>query len=331
MPHAVAVLGAGSWGTALAWILARCGGDVRLWCRREEQAAQIRAERLNRQYLPQLQLPDSITATHDLALAAIGADLVVVACPTASVRATLRALVEAAGVPPGITLAAKGLERDTGMRLSEVAIEELGPAPRLAVLSGPNLAGEIVREIPSATVIASHDPDWARRLQSRFATPFFRVYTNSDVAGVELGGALKNPIAIAAGISDGLGFGANTRATLLTRGLAEITRLGEAAGGRAETFRGLSGLGDLMATAGSPLSRNYRLGMALGSGVPLAEALASLHQVAEGVPTTTAAVRLAASLNVDIPLLTELHALFWEHRPVAEAVRGLLSRPYRDE
>ncbi|HEU4752281.1 MAG TPA: NAD(P)H-dependent glycerol-3-phosphate dehydrogenase, partial [Armatimonadota bacterium] len=208
---------------------------------------------------------------------------------------------------------------------------ELGPEAAVAVLSGPNLSGEVVRRVPTATVISARDEALARSLQQAVGTPFFRVYTNSDLAGVELGGALKNPIALAAGISDGLGYGNNTKATLLTRGLAEITRLGVAAGARPGTFSGLSGLGDLMATAHSPLSRNYRLGLALGRGDTREHALAELHQVAEGVPTTAAACRLAERLGVEVPITQALHGILFEERPLAEAVAALLARPYRDE
>lgn len=326
---AIAVLGAGSWGTALAWLLGDKGEPVRLWCRDPARAEAIQTARENAAYLPGLPLPPSIVVTSDLAAAISGARLVVVAVPTQAVRETVRSLAAQAADPP-LVLAAKGLERDTGLRLSEVVTQEL-PQARVTVLSGPNLSGEIVRRIPTATVLAASNLQLARDLQETFSTASFRVYTNTDVAGVELGGALKNPIAIAAGMCDGLGFGSNTRASLLTRGLAEMTRLGVAAGGLAPTFSGLSGLGDLIATAHSPLSRNYRVGLALGKGDTLEHARESLHQVAEGVPTTEAACRLAASLGVEVPILDALRQVLFHGRPLEEAVRGLLSRPYRDE
>lgn len=347
---AIAVLGAGSWGTALAWLLGDKGEPVRLWCRDAARAAEIRAAGENTLYLPGLPLPASVEVDHELPATVAGARLIVVAVPTQAVRATVRSIAPLARNIP-LVLAAKGLERDTGLRLSQVVRAELmagceeeeaagtpGPSAKrqdtgdlVAVLSGPNLSGEIVRRIPTATVAAAVAPRLARELQEVFGTPFFRVYTNGDVAGVELGGALKNPIALAAGMCDGLGFGSNTRASLLTRGLAEMTRLGVAAGGHAATFSGLSGLGDLIATAHSPLSRNYRLGLALGRGDTLEHARESLHQVAEGVPTTEAACRLAASLGVEVPILEELRQVLFHGRPLEEAVRGLLSRPYRDE
>lgn len=332
MSEQITVLGGGSWGTALAWVLGGKGLPVTLWCRDPEQAAAIRASGENVRYVPGLSLPATVSATAGFEAALAGTRVVVVAVPTQAVRETLRRAALQLGGASGIAIAAKGLEKGTGKRLSEVAEEELGAnAGKVAVLSGPNLSGEIIRKIPSATVIAARDEDLARQLQETFATPFFRVYTNPDLTGVELGGALKNPVAIAAGISDGLGFGDNTKASLLTRGLAEITRLGVAAGGRMATFSGLSGLGDLIATAHSHLSRNYRLGLALGQGDTLEHARGELHQVAEGVPTTEAACRLAERLGVEVPILQELRAVLYEGKPVADAVNALTARPYRDE
>lgn len=328
----VAVLGGGSWGTALAWIVGGKGTPVRLWFRDPEQAVQAATTRRNERYLPDLALPHSIEPTSEFEGCLRDASLIVVAVPTSAVRPTLTSLLPHLNGAPPILLAAKGLERDTGRRLTEVAQEVLGAsAARVAVLSGPNLAGEIVAGMPAATVIAGTDEVTLRDMQHTFSTPFFRVYTNTDVAGVELGGALKNPIAIAAGISDGLGFGNNTKASLLTRGLAEITRLGVAAGASASTFSGLSGVGDLLTTAYSSLSRNYRVGLALGQGDTLSHAQESLHQVAEGVPTTEAACRLAERLGVEAPIMQELRTLLFEGAPVREAVTRLMSRPYRDE
>jgi len=327
----VTVLGGGSWGTALAWLLAGKGFPVHLWCRDAEQAAAMARDRVNARYLPDLSLPDPVAPTANLEAALAGAGLVVVAVPTRAVRVTLQLLPGRAPETSPVVLAAKGLERESGLRLSEVAADELGAGAPVAVLSGPNLSGEVVRGVPTATVIASASEAVARELRETFGTPAFRVYTNADLPGVELGGALKNPIAVAAGISDGLGFGENTKAALLTRGLAEMIRLGTAAGGRAATFSGLSGLGDLLATSHSPLSRNYRLGLALGRGASLDHALESLRQTAEGVPTTDAACRLAARLEVEVPILTALRGVLFQAMPVREAVTALLARPYRDE
>ncbi|MFN3650183.1 MAG: NAD(P)H-dependent glycerol-3-phosphate dehydrogenase [Armatimonadota bacterium] len=333
MSAPVAVLGGGSWGTALAWLLSGQGIPVRLWLRDAAHAEEVQASRVNRRYLPDLRLPEPLRATAELRGALEGAETVVLAVPAQAVRELLGRCREQLPPSGGIVLAAKGLERGTGRRLSLVSEEVLGAAKagRVAVLSGPNLSGEIVRGIPSASVIATEDSALARGLQELFSTSLFRVYTNRDVTGVELGGALKNPIAIASGICDGLGFGNNTKASLLTRGLAEMTRLGVAAGARAETFSGLSGLGDLIATAASPLSRNYRVGFALGQGESLRQAQDEVHQTAEGVPTTEAACRLASELGVEVPILSELYRVLFEGRAVAEAVEYLMSRPYRDE
>jgi glycerol-3-phosphate dehydrogenase (NAD(P)+) len=324
------VLGGGSWGTALAWLLGEKGVPVRLWCRSEERAREITETRRSERYAPGLQLPKCITPTADLPSGLAGAGVVVVAVPAQAVREALSTAAGCLHPAATLVLAAKGLERDTARRLSQVA-GEAAPGHPVAVLSGPNLAGEIVRRIPTATVVGCEDAGIARELQGLFATSTFRVYANRDIAGVELGGALKNPIALAAGISDGLGFGNNTKASLLTRGLAEITRLGVAAGGLPGTFAGLSGLGDLVATAGSPLSRNYSLGLALGRGETLEAALAALGHVAEGVPTTEAACRLAQSLEVDAPIISELRRVLFQDRPAREAVYELMTRPYRDE
>ncbi len=324
-----AVLGGGSWGTALAWMLGGRGHSVRLWCRDAEQANSIRGTQRNPRYLPDLTLAPAVEAMTDAREAVRGAEMVLVAVPVSALAEVLGEVRSAVGSP--LVIAAKGLERSTGRRLSEVATSVLGGGATLAALSGPNLAGELVRGLPSAAVLACRESGVALRLQAILGTPFFRVYTSDDLPGVELAGALKNPIAIGAGISDGLGYGENTKAALLTRGLAEITRLGVAAGGRESTFRGLAGLGDLLATAHSPLSRNYRLGAALGTGDSLSHALEELHQTAEGVPSTEAACRLADRVGVDAPILRALRDVLAGTLPVREAVLALLSRPMRGE
>jgi glycerol-3-phosphate dehydrogenase (NAD(P)+) len=333
MPDRIAVFGAGSWGTALAWLLGSQGRSVALWCRREEQAAAIRAAGTNDRYLPGLHLPPCIAATSDVGAASEGTSLAVLALPTTALRGLARRLRDLLPAGCAVVLACKGLEPDTGLRVSEIALSEAGPAWRdcLAVLSGPNLAGELVRQVPTTTVIAAWNADLARRMQAVFAAPFFRAYTNSDVIGVELGGALKNPIAVAAGINDGLAYGQNSKAALITRGLAEMTRLGVACGARPVTFAGLSGLGDLVATCDSPLSRNYRLGRALANGLTLDAALAELGQVAEGVPTASAAVLLAARVGVELPITAELRRVLFEGRSPQTAVAALMAREYRGE
>jgi glycerol-3-phosphate dehydrogenase (NAD(P)+) len=329
----VTILGAGSWGTTLAWLLGGKGLPVRLWGRDADHLEEITRSGENARYLPGLRLPEAVKPVPEPVDALAGARTVVVAVPAKAVRETLAHAAAHLPEEAALVLAAKGLERDTGRRLSEVAGEVLGPEARgrIAVLSGPNLSGEVVRMVPTATVISCPDEALSRELQETFGTAFFRVYTNRDTPGVELGGALKNPVAIAAGIGDGLGYGENTKASLLTRGLAEMTRLGVAAGARAETFSGLSGLGDLLATAHSPLSRNYRVGLALGRGETVGQAAESVRQVAEGIPTAEAACRLASSLGVEVPIMEELRAVLYEAKPVVEAVSVLMSRPYRDE
>jgi glycerol-3-phosphate dehydrogenase (NAD(P)+) len=326
----VTVLGAGSWGSALAWLLGGKGVEVRLWSRSEQQAALISETGRNPDYLPGQYFPPSVEATHELDRALADTPLVIAAIPAQALRSTLASCRANWPSDAELAIAAKGLERATGKRLSEVAREELGDV-NLAVLSGPNLAEEIVRGVPTASVAASSDSALVERLQALFGSGAFRIYGNRDVAGVELGGALKNPIAIAAGVSDGLGFGNNTKATLLTRGLAEMTRLGTAAGGAAATFAGLSGLGDLIATAYSPLSRNYRAGLAMGRGSMAAEAEAALGQVAEGIPTTEAACNLAHRLAVEIPILVALQSVLTGREAPLRAVSALMTRPYRDE
>lgn len=333
MAETVTVLGGGSWGTALAWLLSRKGEATRLWCRNPEQAAAMRQERRNRQYLPDLPLPDALEITADLAASLAGATVCIAAVPTQSLRGLMAQLEGPLGPSLPVVFAAKGLEAGSGLTVTGIA--RAGRVPlspdRLAVLSGPNLAGEMTRGIPTSTVIASENAALAARLQVLFGATAFRVYTNTDVLGVEFGGALKNPIAVAAGISDGLGFGQNTKAALITRGLAEMTRLGRAAGARAMTFAGLSGLGDLVATCQSPMSRNYRLGNALGRGAGLEDALRELGQVAEGVPTCEAACLLAARLGVEVPITAELREVLFRGKPPFDAVSSLMTRDFREE
>ncbi len=328
----IAVVGGGSWGTALAWLLARRGHPVTLVCRGPDQAKAIRAEGRNSRYLPDLPLPEGIRAVADPD-AARPATIWVIAVPTQCLRKVVAVLRDRVAPTAWLVLASKGLETGTGLRVSEVALAAGDPAwaSRIAVLSGPNLAGELVREIPTTTVIASQNREAAAHLQSVFSAPFFRAYTNGDVTGVELGGALKNPIAIAAGISDGLGHGQNSKSALITRGLAEMTRLGVACGARAATFAGLSGLGDLVATCESPLSRNYRLGLALGQGVPVADALAAIGQVVEGIPTSEAACRLAGRHGVELPITEALRRVLFERCPPREEVAALMRRQFLDE
>jgi len=329
----IAVVGAGSWGTALSIVLSKAGWRVRLWARRVEIAAAIQSRRRNPGYLSEFELPRAVEATADLPDAVAGARMVVLAVPSDGVKEVCVRLAECMQSDQGIISAAKGLEHETGRRLSEVIEEALGPGRQrhVAVLSGPNLAPEVAAEVASASVVACADAGFAAEAQAALSTPRFRVYTNRDVLGVELGGALKNIIAIGAGASDGLGFGDNTKAALMTRGLAEITRLGVALGARQETFRGLSGMGDMVATCASRKSRNYQVGCEMARGRKLADVLAGMSQVAEGVETTRAAHALATRANVDMPITAAVHSVLFGGASAMDAVKQLMARAWRDE
>lgn len=325
----IAVVGAGSWGTALAWLLGRKGLTVWLWGRDAAQIQRMAVERVNHRYLPQARLPDTVQPTTDPAPLQRCA-VWVLAVPSGALRAAL------ALNPPAeatLVIAAKGLEPPTGKLLTQVVGETLGNCEaRTAVLSGPNLAVELVRGAPTATVAASRSVACAEQVQELFMTPpILRVYTSDDVVGVELGGALKNVYAIGAGISDGVGFGDNTKATLLTRGLAEMIRFGAALGARPETFIGLTGVGDLFATAVSPLSRNYRFGRAIAQGKTAEQARAELGQVAEGYPTALVAQSLAAQLGVEMPLLNAIASILRGERTIHDALESLMTRPPKGE
>jgi glycerol-3-phosphate dehydrogenase (NAD(P)+) len=329
-PPDVAVLRAGSWGTALAVHLDRIGRRVRLWGRDATRMADLRATRENVRYLPGIPLPPGVTATADPAEALDGAGLVILAVPSHFVEATLRRL--AASVPPGTALvsATKGIEAGRGRRMSQVVAGAL-PGRPVAVLSGPSFAHEVARGLPTALVVASVQPELARAIQQWLAGPTLRLYTNRDVVGVELGGALKNVMAIATGLSDGLGLGDNARAALITRGLAEVARLGVALGAQAVTFLGLAGIGDLVLTCTGQRSRNRSLGLRIAAGQSLAAAEAATPMVAEGVRTARAAVGLARSAGVAMPICAEVAAVLFEAKPVAEALRSLLAREPRPE
>lgn len=330
----VAVLGAGSWGSALAHLLAGNGHAVRLWDRDAELIQAISETGANAKYLPELTLGSTVSPTFSLSVALAEADWMIVAVASDGVRSVVSE--SAPLLEPGtfVLSASKGLEEDTGLSMSESIMGVLADASYagLAVLSGPNLAKELVRGVPSASVVASLDPPVARAAQRLLMTETsFRVYTHTDVKGVELGGALKNVLAIGAGLSDGLGFGDNTKAALMTRGLAEMMQLGVAAGGQAVTFLGLSGVGDLMATAGSRLSRNYRVGLGLAQGTPLPAILRDLRQAAEGVPTAKAAQILSRRYGVETPVLASIADVLFSGTPAARAVDDLMRRTPRDE
>lgn len=327
-----AVLGAGAWGTTFAAVLADAGCDVTVWGRDAAVCDQIAREHRNERYLPGIDLPASVTADADPVTALAGAEVVAIAVPSQSARATLAPL---AGVlaPDAVAVSLmKGVELATDRRMSEVVAEALRlPASRVAVLSGPNLASEIAARQPTATVVASTDAGSAERVAEACASGYFRPYTNDDVVGVELCGAVKNVIALAVGISQGRGLGYNTMATVITRGLVEITRLGLALGARAETFPGLAGMGDLMATCASPDSRNHRLGLQIGQGMTLDEAIAATGGTAEGVKSSRSVLDLAERAGVEMPITAAVVQVLHEGLPVDALAPLLLGRPRKAE
>ena len=327
----VAVLGAGSWGTALAVLLAP--REPWLWDHRPERATALQGSRQNPHYLPGVTLPDAVRVTSDLATAATTSAVIVTAVPSHALRGLARRLAALARPSQQIVVnVAKGLEQSTGKRMLEVLAEELPhPSEHLVCLVGPSHAEEVARGMPTTVVVTGHDEHVLRTVQGLFTTDSFRVYTNTDALGVELAVALKNVIAIAAGVCDGLGFGDNSRGALLTRGLAEMTRLGVALGARAETFAGLAGLGDLVTTATSRHSRNRNLGEAIGRGRSLEAALAELGQVAEGVRTTRAALDLARAHGVEMPITSEVHEILFAGKDPRLAIRDLMLRAPKSE
>jgi glycerol-3-phosphate dehydrogenase (NAD(P)+) len=319
-----AILGAGSWGTALATQLGRRGIAVRLWARDPAVAAGIAARRRNPYYLDDVELPGPVSATGDLSEAVAGADAMLVAVPSEFVGRVLTG-VPALGAGTVLVSATKGFDPERHLRMSQV-IRERFPDHGVAVLSGPTFAREVALGQPTAAVVAADDEGLATRLRDLWGSREFRLYTNRDVAGVELGGAMKNAIALATGLGDGLGLGENARAALITRGLAEITRLGVALGARADTLAGLSGLGDLVLTCTGSLSRNRALGMALARGQSLAEARGATRMVAEGVPTVRSALALAAGAGVSVPICEAVGGVLFEGRSPREALAALLGR-----
>jgi glycerol-3-phosphate dehydrogenase (NAD(P)+) len=329
----VAVLGAGSWGTTFAKVLADAGRDVWLWARRPELAATINAERINPDYLAGVRLPANLSATADAAAALAGADAVVLAVPSQTLRENLRGWLPALPAGAPLVSLAKGVELGSLKRMSEVIREVAGvPAELVAVVSGPNLAREIAEEQPTATVIACADHGRAVALQRASFNRYFRPYTNSDVVGCELGGACKNVIALACGMATGLGFGSNTIGTLITRGLAETARLGAALGADPLTFAGLAGLGDLVASCSSPLSRNRSFGARLGAGDSLAEAQrATQGQVAEGVKSCSSIRELARSVEVEMPITEVVHRVCHDGADPKAMAGELLERSQKPE
>jgi len=329
----VAIMGAGSWGTTLAKVFADAGNTVTLWARRAELAEQIQDTRANPDYLPDIRLPESVVATHDAERALDSAAIVIFAVPSQTMRDNLEAWTPLLPSDSTLVSISKGVETDTHLRMSEVIAEITGAdTDRIAVLSGPNLAREIAEEQPAATVIACTDENRAKLVQAAVATPYLRPYTNTDVVGVELGGACKNVIALACGVATGLGFGENTLATIITRGLAEISRLGHALGADQRTFAGLAGLGDLVATCSSPLSRNRSFGVRLGEGGTLEEAKKATHgQVAEGVISSNSVFQLAQANKVDMPITQAVYAVCHRGLDVRDMIAALMGRSKKAE
>lgn len=326
------VLGTGSWGTTFAAVLADAGNDVTVWGRSADVCREITEQHRNERYLPGLELPRGVRATTDIRAAVEDAEVVAVAVPSQVVRAVLADVADV--LPPDAVVVSlmKGVEPGTGERMSEVVREALDvDAGRVAVVSGPNLAREIAAHQPTATVVASVSEETAARVAHACANPYFRPYTNTDVVGAELGGAVKNVIALAVGMAQGVGFGDNTTATIITRGLAETTRLGLALGALPETLAGLAGLGDLVATCASRLSRNHTLGRHVGEGMTLEEAVTATGGTAEGVRTCRAVLELAAGHGVEMPITQAVAAVLYDGLPVRAMTEALLSRPRKAE
>jgi glycerol-3-phosphate dehydrogenase (NAD(P)+) len=327
----VAILGAGSWGTALAVHLAREGRPVKLWARNDALVAEMIGQRANPRYLADVALPSGLAATSALPIAVEGAQFVVLAVPSHGLRAVVRATAPLLSSDAIIVSAAKGLEGESLQRMSQVIAEETGGDFPVVVLSGPSFAAEVARGLPTAVLAASSDSRAAERVQEQFRGRGLRLYASDDVAGVEIGGALKNVIAIAAGVVEGLGLGQNALAALITRGLVEISRLACAEGGRRDTLAGLSGLGDLVLTCTGSLSRNRHVGIELGRGRQLADILAGMHMVAEGVRTTGAALALGARHALELPITAQMSTVLEGRVSPLEAVETLMGRRQRAE
>jgi len=329
----IAVIGAGSWGTTLSQLLAEKGFSVTLWVFEEDVFHVLTKSRCNTRYLPGIVLHDAIVFTRSMAEAVAAKDIILWVSPSQVFRNLLTEALPFARTEVLHVCASKGIENGSLKRLSEIA-EEIDPAlksQRFVTLSGPSFAREVCNKLPTAVVVASRDAGSAARTQKVMATPWFRTYTSQDVAGVELGGALKNVIALAAGVADGLGYGYNTRAALITRGLAEMIRLGKAQGADSLTFSGLSGLGDLVLTCTSTLSRNYGIGLQLGQGKALEDILSGMNAVAEGILTTRSAYCLAQKHQVEMPITSQVYQLLYEQKPAAAAAKDLMGRELKHE
>lgn len=327
----IAVIGDGGWGTTLAILLCRKGYKVTLWSVSSDYAALMSKSRRNNKFLPGTRIPKEIEITGDLEGALCGKGLIVLAVPSQYMRGVLAKIKKIAKAPGAVYLSvAKGIEMGSLKRMSQVVREELG-AVQFAALSGPTIAREVSAGLPTVAVVAAQDPRVAKYIQDIFMSERFRIYTNRDVIGIELGGSLKNVIAVACGISDGLGFGTNTKAAILSRGLAEISRLGQAMGAKAHTFSGISGLGDLVTTCVSPFSRNRFVGVQLGKGKTLKIIQQKMQMVAEGVATAKSAYALAKIYKVDMPITREVYLVLYKNKSPLQALKDLMSRKKKEE
>ncbi|MDO4633234.1 MAG: NAD(P)H-dependent glycerol-3-phosphate dehydrogenase [Eubacteriales bacterium] len=325
-----AVIGAGSWGTALAILLSDNGHEVTVWSHRKEEAERIQSTRRHESKLPGVEIPDGIVFTDQLAEAVNGKDLLVLAVPSSAIRSTSRRLKDYVTEGQIIVNVAKGIEEGTLFTMTDIIEEEL-PGVRAAALSGPSHAEEVSRRMPTTCVVGAHSRELAEYIQSIFISPAFRVYTSPDLLGIELGAALKNVIALAAGTADGLGYGDNTKAALITRGITEITRLGIAMGGRQETFYGLAGIGDLIVTCASVHSRNRKAGYLIGQGRTMQEAMDEVKMVVEGVYSAKAAIALSRKYQVEMPIVEQINQVLFEGKKPDAAVRELMMRNPREE
>jgi glycerol-3-phosphate dehydrogenase (NAD(P)+) len=333
MTEKIGIIGAGAWGTALSMLLADKGHDVTLWMYEKDLAEETARTRFNRVYLPGFTLSESIQVTSSLETAVRDKAIILSVVPSHTVRAVSKGFTPFLSRDGVIVSASKGIEIETLMPLSEV-FKDILPEQfhdRLCILSGPSFAKEVAQKMPTAVALASYNPVIAKKVQAIFSNPYFRIYTNPDVIGVELAGSLKNVVAIAAGVLEGMGYGYNTMAALLTRGLAEMARLGIAMGGNLQTFSGLAGMGDLVLTCTGGLSRNRTLGLRIGKGEKLNDIMSGMKTVAEGVKTARAARHLARKYNVDMPIVDEVYQLLYEEKDPKQAVKDLMNRELKDE
>jgi glycerol-3-phosphate dehydrogenase (NAD(P)+) len=327
----IAVLGAGSWGTSLAILLARNGHPCTLWGHEPQHIARLRAERRNQRYLPAVDFPDRLELTENLSSAAAGSEVILLVLPSHAFGNCLQSAVPFLRGGIRIAWATKGLEANTGRLLHEVVTGVLGAETPAAVISGPTFASEVAAGLPTAVTVASQQPEFAQELAGLLHNEHFRAYTSDDVIGVEIGGATKNVLAIAAGVADGLGFGANARAALITRGLSEIMRLGLGLGARTETLMGLAGMGDLVLTCTDDQSRNRRFGLGLGRGLKRDQITADIGQEIEGIGTTELVYRRAHELGIDMPITEQVYRMLYDDLPAIDAVRNLLLRSQKAE